>query len=109
MFQSFEIAWIVFLHQAVAVGAGKIEDVVWILFKQGEIVAQGLRQVFTDGLRILPTPFRIKVGIADNVKRPLIGQIGPGWSSLCRGIGPPWLRGFFFSSGGMCGLNLRRV
>src|SRR2546430_12291356 len=41
----------------------------------------GLRQVFTDGLRILPTPFRIKVGIADNVKRPLIGQIGPGWRS----------------------------
>src|SRR4029077_7809532 len=64
----------------------EIENIMRILVEQCEIIFHGLANVFVDDLGILPSPFRIEVGIADHVKSWLFGQIGfPG--GLCMGCG----------------------
>src|SRR5262249_21647749 len=70
-----EIARIILLHQAVAVGAAEIENVVWVLFEQGEVVTHGFGKVLANYLRIFPTPLGIQMGVADNIERRLSAQI----------------------------------
>ena len=76
---------------AISIGAGEIENVVRILFKEREIVAHGLGQVLLDHLRILPAPFSIQVCIAHDIQRRLFRKIRP-----CRYY---WLRPVTGSAG----------
>lgn len=56
---------IVFPNQLIAVGAAEVENVVRILFEKAEVLPRGLGEKLPNDLRILPAPFRIKVGITD--------------------------------------------
>ena len=57
------IGWIVFLHQAVAVGSGPVEDVVRILVHVVKIHPHGLEQKLADRLRKLPAPLCIEMRV----------------------------------------------
>jgi hypothetical protein len=75
LFQTGKIGRIVFLHQAIAVGAAEIEDVVGILFEEGEIIVEGVAKEFVDDLGVFPSPLGIEVRVADNVQGRLAGQV----------------------------------
>ena len=65
-------AGIVFLHEAVTVRSAEIENIMRILFEEGEIILHGLANVFVDDLGILPSPFGIEVGVTDHIERGLL-------------------------------------
>ena len=46
------------------------------MVEQLEVILHSLANIFVDDLGILPSPFRIEVGIADQVKGGLLAQIG---------------------------------
>ena len=88
MLKSGKIGGIVFLHQAIAVGAAEIEDVMRVLFKQGEIIVKSVAKVFVDDLGVFPAPLRIQVSVADDVQSRLRGQV--------------WREGLFSRHSGTC-------
>jgi hypothetical protein len=47
-----------------------------IFVEELEIILHGLANVFVDDLRILPSPFRIQVSVADHIKRGLLVKSG---------------------------------
>ena len=75
MLESGKIGGIVFLDQAIAVGAAEIEDVMRVLFKQGEIIVKSVAEEFVDDLGVFPAPLGIEVGVADDVQSRLRGQV----------------------------------
>jgi hypothetical protein len=76
LLQAREIGRVIFLHKAVTVGAAEIENVMRILIDERKIILHGLANIFADHLGILPSPFRIEVGVTDYVKGRLLAQIG---------------------------------
>jgi hypothetical protein len=80
--QPGKIGGIIFLHEAVSVGAAKVEYIVRIFIEQLEIIFHRSANIFIDHLRIFPSPFRIEVSVADHVEGRLFGQVG-----LFRGLG----------------------
>ena len=46
------------------------------MVEQLEVILHSLANIFVDDLGILPSPFRIEAGIADQVKGGLLAQIG---------------------------------
>ena len=75
LFHLRKVGWEVFLHETVAIGAAEVEDVVRILFEQLEIILHSLADVFVDNLGIFPSPFRVQVGVPDDVQRRLLGEV----------------------------------
>ena len=84
--QPGEVGGKIFLHEAITIGAAEVEDIMRIFIDESEIVFHRLANIFVDDLGILPSPFRIEVGIADHVKGWLLAQIRL-LGCLCRGHG----------------------
>jgi hypothetical protein len=59
---------VVLFHQAIAVGAGPVEDIVRILIHVIEVDAHGLQQVFADGLREVPAPLCVEMGVGNYIQ-----------------------------------------
>src|SRR2546430_16898684 len=72
--QTRETGWVILLHQAVAICSRKVEDVMRILFKEGEVVAHGLGQILADDLRILPSPLGVEMGVGDRSEERRVGK-----------------------------------
>jgi hypothetical protein len=66
----------VFLHETITASAAEIEDIVGILVEQLEVALHSLANVFVDDLGILPSPFRVEVGITDDVKGRSFAKVG---------------------------------
>ena len=64
LFQFFIVRREVFFHQAIAVRAGKVENIVRILLEEREVIAHRLTEILLDGLRVLPPPLCIEVRVA---------------------------------------------
>ena len=79
-----KIGRVVLLHQAVAVGAAEIENIVRILFEQFEVVLHRLAEVFVDHLGILPAPFRVQVRVSHHIEDRPLAQVGL-FRGLCLG------------------------
>ncbi len=72
------VSGIVLLHQAIAVGAGPVKNIVRILIHVVEVDAHGLEQVLANNLGELPSPLGIKVGIRNHIEGRLFGDVGRG-------------------------------
>ena len=66
----------ILFHQAVAVGAGPVEDVMRIFIHVVEVHAHGLQQILADGLRHFPAPLRVEVRIWHDIKGWDFGDVG---------------------------------
>ena len=78
LLQTREIGWVILLHQAIAICSRKVEDVMRVLFEEGEVVAHGLCQILADDLRVLPSPLGVEMGVSDYVQCGLLGEIWRG-------------------------------
>ena len=83
LFQSFEIRRVVLLHQTITICAGEVENVVRIFFKQREVVAHRLGEIFLNDLRIFPAPFGVEVRVTDDVERRLFRKVRAWCSRFC--------------------------
>src|SRR5216684_8881863 len=76
MLQRGVVGRVVLAHHPVTVGAAEVEDVVWILLEESEVVVHRVRQKFGDGAWVLPPPLRIEMRVADDVERRMLRQVG---------------------------------
>ena len=77
------VVGVVLLHQAVAIGAGPVKNVVWVFIDVLEIDAESFQEIFADGLRHLPAPLSVEMRVRNDVERRRLGDI----RSLA-GLGP---------------------
>src|SRR5579872_259075 len=73
--QLCEILRIILLHQTISIRPTKVKNIMGIFIEEHEIIFHRLPQVFVYDLRILPSPFRVQVGITHDVKAWLLRQI----------------------------------
>src|SRR5215813_5863980 len=64
-----EIGGVVFHHHAIAVGAAEVENIMWVLLEQVEILMQSVRKILAYGFRIFPSPLCIQMRVPNNIER----------------------------------------